>query len=72
MKLLEVLRIAWEAVNRNRVRAILTMLGIIIGVGAVIIMISISAGTEASIQKNIVGLGSNLMFITPNFTRSAA
>ena len=41
------MRIAWEAILKNKVRSFLTMLGIIIGVAAVIIMIAISAGTEA-------------------------
>jgi putative ABC transport system permease protein len=44
------------------------MLGIIIGVAAVIIMISISAGTEATIEEEITRLGSNLIYVTPNFT----
>ena len=70
MKLKEVVRIAWEAVTKNAVRSILTMLGIIIGVGAVIIMIAISAGTEATIQEEITSLGSNLVFVQSSFTRT--
>jgi putative ABC transport system permease protein len=69
MKLREVIRIAWEAIVKNTVRSILTMLGIIIGVGAVIIMIAISAGTEATIQDEITSLGSNLVFVQSAFTR---
>ncbi|MFN2299056.1 MAG: ABC transporter permease [Anaerolineales bacterium] len=69
MKPLEILRISWEAVGRNKVRSILTMLGIIIGVAAVIIMVAISAGTEATIQENITGLGSNLIFVSSGFSR---
>jgi putative ABC transport system permease protein len=69
MKLREVIRIAWEAIVKNTVRSILTMLGIIIGVGAVIIMIGISAGTEASIQDEITSLGSNLVFVQSAFMR---
>jgi putative ABC transport system permease protein len=65
----EVLRIAWEAINKNKVRALLTMLGIIIGVAAVIIMIGVSAGTEATISDKITGLGTNLIFISSNFTQ---
>ena len=72
MKLREVIRIAWEAITKNTVRSILTMLGIIIGVAAVIIMIAISAGTEASIQEQITGLGSNLVFVQSSFTRGGA
>jgi putative ABC transport system permease protein len=69
MNPLEVLRISWEAIIRNKVRSILTMLGIIIGVAAVIIMVGISAGTEATIQENITGLGSNLIFVTNSFSQ---
>jgi putative ABC transport system permease protein len=65
----EILRIAWEGVLRNKVRSLLTMLGIIIGVAAVIIMISISAGTEAQIAEQIEGLGANLVFIQASFGR---
>jgi putative ABC transport system permease protein len=59
----EAVRIAWEAILKNKVRSFLTMLGIIIGVAAVIIMIAISAGTEATIQEQITSLGSNLIFV---------
>jgi putative ABC transport system permease protein len=72
MKPFEVIRIAWEAITKNAVRSILTMLGIIIGVAAVIIMIAISAGTEATIQDQITGLGSNLVFVQSSFTRGGA
>jgi putative ABC transport system permease protein len=64
MKFSELLRIAWEGISRNKLRALLTMLGIIIGVAAVIIMVSISAGTETTISENIQNLGTNLLFVT--------
>jgi len=69
MKPSEVMRIAWEAILKNKVRSFLTMLGIIIGVAAVIIMIAISAGTEAAIQEQITSLGSNLIFVQGVMTR---
>jgi putative ABC transport system permease protein len=69
MKLSEVIRIAWEAIVKNKVRSFLTMLGIIIGVSAVIIMVAISAGTEATIQEQITSLGSNLLFVQSSFAR---
>jgi len=69
MKPREVVRIAWEAVSKNKVRSLLTMLGIIIGVAAVIMVVSISAGTEATISDQITSLGSNLIFVTANFGR---
>ena len=65
----EIVRIAWDGMVRNKVRALLTMLGVIIGVAAVIIMIAISAGTEATIAEQIEGLGSNLVFIQASFGR---
>ena len=70
MKLTEVIRIAWEAIIKNKVRSFLTMLGIIIGVSAVIIMVAISAGTEATIQEQITSLGSNLLFVQSSFSRA--
>jgi putative ABC transport system permease protein len=69
MNPLEILRVSWEAITRNKVRSILTMLGIIIGVAAVIMVVAFSAGTEATIQQNITGLGSNLIFVSANFTQ---
>ncbi|MBL8078570.1 MAG: ABC transporter permease [Anaerolineales bacterium] len=69
MKPREAARIAWEAILKNKVRSFLTMLGIIIGVAAVIIMVAISAGTEATIQDQITSLGSNLVFVQGAMTR---
>jgi putative ABC transport system permease protein len=70
MNILEILRISWEAIGKNKVRSLLTMLGIIIGVAAVIMAIAVSNGTAATIRDQITSLGSNLIFITPNFTRN--
>ncbi len=69
MNLSEFIRLAWESISGNKLRSLLTMLGIIIGVASVIIMIGISAGTEAAIKEQITGLGSNLVFVTQNFSR---
>jgi len=69
MKPSEAMRIAWEAILKNKIRSFLTMLGIIIGVAAVIIMVGISAGTEATISDQITSLGSNLVFVQGAFTR---
>jgi putative ABC transport system permease protein len=70
MDLAKVIQIAWKGLNRNRLRSLLTMLGVIIGVSAVIIMISVSTGTETTIKEQIQGLGTNLVFIQANFSRS--
>jgi putative ABC transport system permease protein len=69
MNIGEVLRISLEAIGKNKVRSFLTMLGIIIGV-AVIIMIAVSNGTASAIAKQITSLGSNLIFISPSFSRN--
>ena len=69
MNIKEVFRISWEAIGKNKVRSLLTMLGIIIGVAAVIVMIAISAGTEATISDQITSLGTNLIFVSTSFTR---
>ncbi len=65
MNFSEILNVAWEGITANKVRSLLTMLGIIIGVAAVIIMIAISAGTEATIAEQINSLGANLIIVTP-------
>jgi len=70
MKLNEILAIAWEGVSRNKLRSLLTMLGVIIGVAAVIIMIAVSAGTEATIAERIETLGTNLLFISSGFNQA--
>jgi putative ABC transport system permease protein len=69
MNISEFLRLAWESISGNKLRSLLTMLGIIIGVASVIIMIGISAGTEAAIEEQITGLGSNLVFVSASFSR---
>jgi putative ABC transport system permease protein len=65
----EVIKVAWKSLVSNKLRSMLTMLGVIIGVAAVIIMMSISAGTEATISEAINGLGSNLVFIMGSMSR---
>jgi putative ABC transport system permease protein len=56
---------ALEAIGANKLRSILTMLGIIIGVGAVIVMIALGAGARAAVQQRLNRLGTNLLTITP-------
>ena len=55
---------ALESLNANRLRAGLTMLGIIIGVGAVIAMLSVGQGAQATITSAISGIGTNLLFVS--------
>jgi putative ABC transport system permease protein len=59
-----IIRIAFRALARNKSRAALTMLGIIIGVSAVIVMVSIGQGAQATVQAQIEGMGTNLLFIS--------
>lgn len=60
--------IALDGLKANKLRSILTMLGIIIGVGAVIAMVSIGMGVRAKVQGSIAGLGSNLIIVLPGAT----
>ena len=71
MSLFNLLRIAWKALQRNKLRAFLTMLGIIIGVASVIAMVAIGQGSKQSIQKSLSGMGSNMIIIRPNSNISA-
>ncbi len=65
MSLMMLIRTAWMALQRNVSRSLLTMLGIIIGVGAVIASMAIGSGAQAAVLKQIESLGANLIVITP-------
>ncbi len=64
------MRTAWNALRRNVSRSLLTMLGIIIGVCAVIASMAIGAGAQAAVLKQIESLGANLIVITPGSVTS--
>src|SRR6266545_3443653 len=64
MNLAMIIRVAFRALQRNKMRAALTMLGIIIGVSAVIAMVSIGQGAQASVQAQIDSIGTNLLFVS--------
>src|SRR4030095_4201535 len=64
MDFLMIIRVAFRALIRNKMRAALTMLGIIIGVSAVIAMVSIGQGASASVQAQIESIGTNLLFVS--------
>ena len=66
------IKLAWKSLLNNKSRSLLTMLGVIIGVGAVIVMMSVSAGTEVAIAESINELGPNLLFVTPNIARGSS
>ena len=65
MNLLAALRSAWRALGANALRSVLTMLGIIIGVAAVITMIAVGRGATERVQAQMKGLGSNIMLVLP-------
>ena len=64
-------KVALRALARNKMRSMLTMLGIIIGVGAVIAMVGIGQGASASIQAQIANLGNNLLIVQPGSANTA-
>jgi putative ABC transport system permease protein len=68
MKLYRLLIEALESLNGNKMRSMLTVLGIVIGVAAVIAMLSIGRGAQASIAARIESIGTNLVYVTPGST----
>jgi putative ABC transport system permease protein len=65
MNFLESLRIAWRALRVNKLRSALTVLGIVVGVAAVVCMVSVGAGAQAEVSEKIRTLGANLLLIMP-------
>jgi putative ABC transport system permease protein len=66
--IIETLRISWDSLMNNRIRSMLTMLGVIIGVAAVILLVSIGEGARRYIQKEFGDLGSNILVVVPGKT----
>ena len=64
MDLVAILRIAVRALARNKLRSSLTMLGVIIGVGAVIAMVGVGQGASKQVQDQIAAMGSNMLFVS--------
>ncbi len=69
MTTLDILEETYAALSGNKVRSGLTMLGIVIGIGSVIAMVSIGAGAQSSIQASIQSIGSNLVIVMPGAQR---
>lgn len=65
MKPWEALRLAADALRANRLRSLLTMVGVIIGVAAVVVLVAIGGGAKAEVENEVEGLGSNIVFIVP-------
>src|SRR3989442_3870688 len=60
-----ILRVALRAIRTNTLRAALTMLGVIIGVGAVVAMVALGAGARTAVARQVQNLGSNLLLVLP-------
>ena len=71
MRISDLLEETYSAVTVNKVRSGLTVLGIVIGIGSVIAMISVGQGAQGSIQSSIQSIGSNLIVVTPGAQRVA-
>ncbi len=69
MTIWRTVKVAWEGLTLNKGRSFLTTLGVIIGVGAVIVMLAVSAGAEAEIADQINALGPNLIMVMASFSR---
>ncbi len=69
---LQTLRVALRAILRNKLRAFLTTLGIVIGVGAVIAMMAIGAGAKARVKQAFAAMGTNLLIVLPGSTSARA
>jgi len=63
MNFANIIRVAFRALARNKMRSALTMLGVIIGVAAVIAMVSIGQGAQASVAEQIASVGTNILFV---------
>ena len=66
-----ILKIALKSIVKSRMRSLLTALGIIIGVAAVVIMVAVGDGAQSKVAEQIEGLGSNLIIITPGSSNSS-
>ncbi len=70
MNLAILFRLAMQSILRNRTRAMLTMLEIVIGVAAVIVMVAVGFGARSRIREQIGSLGTNMIVITPGASTS--
>ncbi len=71
MSIIDTIRIAFAALTANKLRSSLTMLGIIIGVSAVITLMAVGQGSQKGVTERIQGLGSNLIFIRPGQSQAS-
>ena len=69
MKQKTLLKLAWSSILKNKMRTLLTMLGIVIGIGSVIVMVAVGHGAQTQIESQIKSLGTNLILVTPGSTQ---
>ena len=65
MNMLELLRLALSRLRTSRLRAALTMLGVVIGVASVVALVGVGQGTTSNITSRLAGLGTNLLTVSP-------
>ncbi len=65
MRTAEALRVALDALRANQLRSLLTMIGVIIGVSAVVVLVAIGSGAKNEVERQVEGLGANLIFVVP-------
>ncbi len=65
MRASNLVKVAWQSILKNKMRTLLTMLGIIIGVAAVIVMVAVGQGAQERIKEQIQSLGTNMIVLTP-------
>ncbi|MGN9910900.1 ABC transporter permease [Phytohabitans sp. LJ34] len=65
MRIVEAWRVALDALRANRLRSGLTMLGVVIGVAAVVVLVAIGTGAKREVEQQVEGLGSNLLIVVP-------
>ena len=65
MRVTESFRVAFDALRANRLRSLLTMLGVVIGVAAVVVLVAIGGGAKQLVTSEVEGLGSNIVFVVP-------
>jgi putative ABC transport system permease protein len=68
----ELIRLAISRLGTSRMRAVLTMLGVIIGVGSIVALVAVAEGATSGITNRIQGLGTNLLTVSPGFSRTSA
>jgi putative ABC transport system permease protein len=71
MNFLESVRVAARALRVNKMRSLLTVLGIVVGVAAVVCMVSIGSGAQAQVSEKIRTLGANLLLVTPGAAQTS-